>query len=366
MISRTLKFFNSICSTINLSEYLDSEATLVIITRGMEFLEYISDVGNNDKSLINLMKEQLERDRIVHDIFRMFALIITYEHKRFKSIYKNKKLKSIIFYFLIDSNHEYQKKEISESLTFLTKECNEIGREHFKCKAMPGEVFINILHKEFLPIVLDMIYNDPADLNQPKNKKKSKKYEEVIELKILKSTSYFNLLGSLIKVDGDLPVETAEDILTSLLNELRSLKRIEFNEESDDKRLASLINLIGVVFNNCPDAKQNMVDHDLFNFVLKDCLFRRRKDKGQPNFPVCKSDETREKCYKLLLELMDTKENKFFSKFAAIVTKWMQRAKWRTSKGSDWDIKKFEKTRMYTQKFQNISDYTGLENLGCT
>lgn len=231
---------------------------------------------------------------------------------------------------------------------------------------MPGDVFINILHKEFLPIVLEKIYNDSPGLQQPKNKAKSKKYEEAIELKILKSTSFFNLFGSLIKVNGDLPIEIAEDILNSLLGELKSLKRIELNEETEDKRLASLINLISIVFNNCPEAKQSLVDQDLFKFVLKKCLFERRKDKKQPNYPICKSDETREKCYKLLLELMDTKENKFFSKFAKIVTKWMQRAKWRTSKSTDWDIRKFEKMRLYTQKFQNISDYIGLENLGCT
>lgn len=114
--------FNEICENLQLHEFLDSEATLVIITRGMEFLEYISDVGNNDKSLIKLMREQLERDRVVHDIFKMFSLIITFENKRFRSIYKNRNLKSIIFYYLIDSNNEYLKKEISESLTYLTRE----------------------------------------------------------------------------------------------------------------------------------------------------------------------------------------------------------------------------------------------------
>ncbi len=63
---------------------------------------------------------------------------------------------------------------------------------------------------------------------------------------------------------------------------------------------------------------------------------------------------------------MDSKENKFFSKFAKIITKWMQRAKWRTEKIADWSIQKLEKTGTFIQKFQNISDYIGLENLGCT
>jgi len=61
---------------------------------------------------------------------------------------------------------------------------------------------------------------------------------------------------------------------------------------------------------------------------------------------------------------MDTKNNIFFSKFAGIVTKWMQRAKWRTSKNIDWDIRKFENTKTFHQNILNSSDYIGLENLG--
>lgn len=140
-----------------------------------------------------------------------------------------------------------------------------------------------------------MIYNDQTDISRPKSKHKSKKYEEVLDLKILKSTSFFNLFGSLIKVNGDLDVTVAEDILNSLLGELKSLKRIEVNEETEDKRLASLINLISIVFNNSPEVKERMVDQDLFNFVLKKCLFQRKKDKNQANYPICKADETREK-----------------------------------------------------------------------
>ena len=63
---------------------------------------------------------------------------------------------------------------------------------------------------------------------------------------------------------------------------------------------------------------------------------------------------------------MDMKDNKNFSKFAKIITKWMQRAKWRTSKNIDWDIKKFEKNKFRARRIANSSDYIGLENLGCT
>ena len=111
---------------------LDPETSLILIKSGLDFLEYMSEVGNNDKPLINLMSEQLERDTIITDIFDMFALVITYDNARFKSIYKHKKLKNMIFYYLIDSNKDFEKLEISQSLINLTRKCHVIGRKEFK------------------------------------------------------------------------------------------------------------------------------------------------------------------------------------------------------------------------------------------
>jgi len=268
LISRTLKLFNKILEEVELSDYLDDENTLIMMKSGLDFLTYTSEVGNNDKKLIELMSKQLERDTIITDIFNMFTKIISNCNKRFKSIYKHKDLKTILFYFLIDSNHNFEKKEISESLTNLTRVCQNISPEEFTCNKMPGEVFIEIMHADFLPIVLTKIYNDPSNIDFSKTKNKSKKYEEIKNLKIIKCTHFFNLFGSLIKVNGDLEVALAEDILTSLLEEFKSMKRIELNEETEDKRLASLINLISIVFNNCPDAKSKLVNEELFDFVL--------------------------------------------------------------------------------------------------
>ena len=64
---------------------------------------------------------------------------------------------------------------------------------------------------------------------------------------------------------------------------------------------------------------------------------------------------------------MNNKNNKYFSKFAKIITKWMQSAKWRTAKESDWNIKHFDKTSARKRhRVLNSSDFNGLENLGCT
>ena len=100
---------------------LDAETSLIIMKSGLDFLQYMGEVGNNDKPLIKLMAEQLERDTIIQDIFNMFITVIMYDNSRFKTILKHKKLKSMIFYFLIDSNNNFEKKEISESLTLLTR-----------------------------------------------------------------------------------------------------------------------------------------------------------------------------------------------------------------------------------------------------
>lgn len=64
---------------------------------------------------------------------------------------------------------------------------------------------------------------------------------------------------------------------------------------------------------------------------------------------------------------MDNKDNKFFAKFAKIITKWMQRAKWRTGKDKDWEIKAFESNSIKkSNKRIGTSEFIGLENLGCT
>jgi hypothetical protein len=49
---------------------------------------------------------------------------------------------------------------------------------------MPGEFFIGILNQDYLPIILDKIYNDSTSLNMGKTK--YKRLEEVLKLKVKK------------------------------------------------------------------------------------------------------------------------------------------------------------------------------------
>ena len=364
LVSKTLKIFKALVIDRDLDEIFNPENSLILIKSGLQFLEYVSDVGNNNKPLADLMQPQLQHDKLITDIFDMFTSIISYDNSRFKSIHKHKRIKEMIFYFLIDSNRDYEKKDISESLIHLSKTCEDIGSDVFKCKVMPSDYFINIMHKDYLPIVLLKIYNDPVlDFK----KQKSKKLEEIERLKIIKCNYFFDLFSDLIRINNNFNLEMAGEILKQLLVELKSMKRIEPNDETQDSRLTHLINLISVVFKKCPEIKETFLDKELFNFVLKDCLFLRRKDKTQLNFPICKTDETRDKCFQLLLELMNNKDNKYFSKFAKIVTKWMQSAKWRTPKDKDWDLKLFDKNKSNRRnKITSISEFVGLDNLGCT
>ena len=151
-----------------------------------------------------------------------------------------------------------------------------------------------------------------------------------------------------------------------MLKEFKSWNRIEIGEDSEDRRLAHLISLIGVIFKKCSQLKVEFDDDEFFDFVISDWLFRRRKDKLEANYPIWKTDLTREKCFELLVELMNTKDNKYFARFSNIVSKWMQRAKWRTAQEKDWEIKNFEKSNKRKSKFITSSEFIGLENLGCT
>ena len=365
LVSRTLKLFSRLIENRPLENILDPEKSLILMKSGLEFLEYMSEIGNNNKALADQMQPQLQQESIITEIFQMFTTVILYDNSRFKAIHKFKRFKEMIFYFLIDSNREYEKKDILTSLINLTRKCNEIGKANFNFKVMPGEYFINIMHQDFLPIVLEKIYNDHA-INY-NSKAKSKRFEEIEKLKVDKCNYFFDLFGELIREINNLDPQIAGEILTPLLNEFKSVKRLEINDDTEDTRLAHLINLISIVFKQCPQVKTTHADRELFNFVLNDCLFRRRKEKSQPNYPICKADETREKCLGLLLELMDNKDNKYFSKFAKIITPWMQRAKWRTAKDKDWDIRHFDKHRNHKRyKLITSSDFLGLENLGCT
>lgn len=65
----------------------------------------------------------------------------------------------------------------------MTRRCNDIGKDKFQYKILPGELFINIFYQDYLPHVLKDIYNDPVI---PENKQKSKKVEKCEQMKITK------------------------------------------------------------------------------------------------------------------------------------------------------------------------------------
>ena len=365
LISKTLKLFSKISTHVPLDTVLNQEGSLILMKSGLDFLKYMSETSNENPDVIARMSDQLQKDKIIVDIFNMFTNIVIKDNSRFKTVMKHKKLKEMIFYYLIDTNREYEKQYICDSLINMAKKCNEIGKDNFDWKYMPSEFFIEILNKDYLPIVLDKIYNDAVNLST--GKKQSKKYEEILKLKVMKCSYFFSLFGNMINEVDQLDEDTANSILSPLLEEFQSCKRIELNEDTHDARLSSLIYLISMVFKKCPQIKDSYNDKKLFDFVCNDWLFRRRKDKNEINYPICKTDETREKWLNLLLELMNNKNNKYFSKFAKIITKWMQSAKWRTAKDSDWNIKHFDKTSARKRhRVLNSSDFNGLENLGCT
>ena len=171
----------------------------------------------------------------------------------------------MIFYYLIDTNREYEKHYICDSLIKMAKKCNEIGKSNFDCKYLPSEYFIEILNKDYLPIVLEKIYNDAVNLNT--EKKQSKKYEEILKLKVMKCSYFFNLFGNMINEVDQLDEDTAQSILDPLLEEFQSCKRIELNEDTQDARLSNLIYLISMVFKKCPQIKESFNDKDFFDFV---------------------------------------------------------------------------------------------------
>ena len=196
LISKTLKLFTKVTSNISLDLVLDQEKSLVLIKIGLRFLEYIIDTMQADLEVAEKLSSQFEKDSIINDIFNMFTWVIMHDNSRFKNIYNYKKLKEIIFYFLIDTNYDYMKRNISNSLIDLTRKCTEIGKSNFKWKHMPGELFIGILHEDYLPIVLEKIY---TDANYSVVKSRSKKIEEIERLKINKWTYYFELFANLIQ-----------------------------------------------------------------------------------------------------------------------------------------------------------------------
>jgi hypothetical protein len=107
---------------------------------------------------------------IIQDIFTTFTNIIISNNSRFKTIQKHKKLKEMIFYYLIDTNREYEKKDIFSGIVNLWEKCYEIGEDNFKCRTQPVDLFISILYSDFMPIVLKEIYNDKFEVTKEKSK----------------------------------------------------------------------------------------------------------------------------------------------------------------------------------------------------
>lgn len=95
-----------------MEQILTQENSLILIKSGLDFLEYMSDTANHSTKINDSMTPQLERDRIIIDIFQMFTQIILYDNSRFKTIQKYKELKEMIFYYLIDTNRDYERKDI--------------------------------------------------------------------------------------------------------------------------------------------------------------------------------------------------------------------------------------------------------------
>lgn len=283
LISKTLKLFGKVLVNSQISEVLDQENSLILMKSGLDFLKFMSISAPEKEILSERMNYQLEKDRVIIDIFHMFTNIILSDNSRFKTIRKYKKLKEILFFFLIDTNNDYEKKDISYSLLDLTRRTNDIGRADFKEKTMPGEFFIGIFEVDFLPLVLENIYNDaPSDPNKPK----SKKLEEVERLKVKKCYYFFDLLAKLIDEVDEVDDKVGMQIADPLVAEFTSCNRIEANEDANDERLAQLIYLISAVFKKCPKVKDKFADKTFFNFVVDDCLFRKRKDRTEMNYPI--------------------------------------------------------------------------------
>lgn len=121
LISKTLKLFSKVIANIQFDSAIDRENSLVLVKSGLDFLEYISLTMQNDLEIAGKLAGQFEKDSVIVDIFQMFTIIVINDHSRFKKIYRHKKLKEIIFYFLIDTNFDYMKKDISYSLIDFTR-----------------------------------------------------------------------------------------------------------------------------------------------------------------------------------------------------------------------------------------------------
>lgn len=123
--------FSKISTHVPLDTVLNQEGSLILMKSGLDFLKYMSETSNENPDVIARMSDQLQKDKIIVDIFNMFTNIVIKDNSRFKTVMKHKKLKEMIFYYLIDTNREYEKQYICDSLINMAKKCNEIGKDNF-------------------------------------------------------------------------------------------------------------------------------------------------------------------------------------------------------------------------------------------
>ena len=66
LVSKTLKIFKALVIDRDLDSVFNSENSLILIKSGLQFLEYVSDIGNNSKPLADLMQPQIQNDKLMY------------------------------------------------------------------------------------------------------------------------------------------------------------------------------------------------------------------------------------------------------------------------------------------------------------
>lgn len=264
----------------------------------------------------------------------LFLCVTYFNPELVELLYAFGSLKQLLSIGLVESNNHHMKEKLSNGLLSLFTKFSESDLPHKP-------------HSFFIPILLQDVL-DKALMREER------------------SDVFFRLISNTISTleMGDMSKEglNVEGLLDKFTTFVETRKPVEKSAKETDIVLTGILQVLRALFHKFPEkAKYYGQERGLVRHLLHDCLFEMPKhnnDKSVIPPPKCKSQNSRNAAFKLLLALA-SQSNENLSEILQFITPIHVGGQWRTKRYLDWHITAKENEK-------SLTGYVGIKNLGCS
>jgi len=323
VVKRTIDLLHSICEYSLQREQKETDAD-----RANQPIVKIP--GKDAQNPLKLPENLYYEGEMLYYAQSLFLVTIKRNTALLKEIYEYPKLEKLLAEGLIQSDNTFLKEKLSYGLIGLMN--------HFQNASISVQP-----HQFFLPILL----------------------QKTLEIALVheeRSNTFFRTITNILnQVDIGKVNLNVDALLDRLVRFVKERKPTERNQKDTDVVLFGILQVLRSLFLRYPEktAKYGQ-DEKLVSELLSHCLFQipRRTDKKTIPGPKCKSHETRNAAFKLLLELAKG-DNKNLQEIVDYLLPIHKNGKWRSKRYTDWNIIPKENEKSST-------GYVGLKNLACS